>query len=658
MAGPECTKRTPIHSIHPLFNRLSSQSSRVSNSSDATSQRSQPASRPSTSNNEETISNTSKSTNPKNSITTSWIWSHGDLEKGEKDRRWQCKYCSTNLSASTTSSAVYHLKTHRIYKENQSLSDQPTIEASVKPTIDSKVLRKLIVEWIIDRRHAFNEVEAKSFRKIIEYLNAAAISKLPYSGNTIRSDCFKYFKEAKLVIKELLSTARSQIHLSFDLSTSPNCKALLAITAHWTSSTYIAEATLLAIRELEKEHTGENIAQSVYDAIKDYNIVNNLGYFIMDNASNNDTALKELNSFIIEDGGVGFDPVERRIRCFGHIMNLAVKDLLYGPRRKKGKRTNNDEDDEQREEPDIDDEAPGQDDSDKTKKENLRKAWRALGVVGKAHNIVLWVRGKPQHRYAWINNRVETLRNELLQADNATRWGSTWNMLHVFLRQRERIEEYVNAVPELEDDRLTESDWKDLKEVLRLLEPFKKLTVLGEERGTLYGSVGSVLWGFDILLEKLEKERKKSRPSDAPYQKALDASWAKLCKYYELTDESSVYVVAGMLDPRMKYQYFERKWESDWLAGVMDKMRSTFNQYREEEPTSDVPQNFNTTEGSNDDDLFDFNKWRFGDMQQVVDELTRYLTAPVLTLESPAANDAFSALEWWKGNAMEYPTLA
>jgi len=71
-------------------------------------------------------------------------------------------------------------------------------------------------------------------------------------------------------------------------------------------------------------------------------------------------------------------------------------------------------------------------------------------------------------------------------------------MLHVFLRQRERIEEYVNAVPELEDDRLTESDWKDLKEVLRLLEPFKKLTILGEERGTLYDSVGSVLWGFDI----------------------------------------------------------------------------------------------------------------------------------------------------------------
>ena len=441
------------------------------------------------------------------------------------------------------------------------------------------------MEWIIDRRHAFNEVEAESFRKIIEYLDITAINKLPHSGNTIHSDCFKYFKEAKLVIKELLSTARSQIHLSFDLSTSPNCKALLAITAHWTSNIYKAEATLLAIRELEKEHTGENIAQSVYDVVKDYNIVKNLGYFMMDNAGNNDTALEELNSLIIQDGGIGFDPIERRLRCFGHIMNLAVKDLLYGPKKKKGKRRNNEEEDGQREGPDIDDEVPGHGDSDndQKRKESLRKAWRALGAVGKAHNIVVWIRGKPQHRSSWKNKRVKKLRNELLQADNVTRWDSTWNMLHVFLRQRERIEEYVDAIPELKDDQLTESDWKDLKEVLRLLEPFKKLTVLGEERGTLYGSVGSVLWGFDILLEKLEKERKKTRPSDAPYQKALDASWAKLCKYYKLTDESEVYIVTGMLDPRMKYQYFERRWESDWLAGVMDKMRSTFNQYREKE---------------------------------------------------------------------------
>ena len=68
---------------------------------------------------------------------------------------------------------------------------------------------------------------------------------------------------------------------------------------------------LLVIRELEKEYIDENIAQSVYDIIKDYNIVKNLGYFIMNNASNNDFALKELNLLIIQDEDVEFDSVER-----------------------------------------------------------------------------------------------------------------------------------------------------------------------------------------------------------------------------------------------------------------------------------------------------------------------------------------------------------
>jgi hypothetical protein len=304
--GSERIKRTSIHPIHPLFNRSSNQSRRVSNPNDTSSQQSQFISQQ----NEEIISNTSNSINSKNSIIILWIWRHDDLEKIGKERHWQCKYYCMNLFAATISNAVYHLQIYSIYKEDQLLSDQPIIETCVKSAIDSKMLRKLIVEWIIDHCHVFNEVEAESFRKIIEYLDITAINKLPHSGNIIHSDCFKYFKEPKLVIKELLSTAHSQIHLSFDLSTSLNCKAILTIIAHWTSNIYKMEAILLAIRELEKEHIGENIAQSVYDVVKDYNIIKNLGYFMMNNAGNNDTALEELNSLIIQDEDIGFYPIE------------------------------------------------------------------------------------------------------------------------------------------------------------------------------------------------------------------------------------------------------------------------------------------------------------------------------------------------------------
>jgi len=143
----------------------------------------------------------------------------------------------------------------------------------------------------------------------------------------------------------------------------------------------------LAIKELEKEHTGYNITIFIYDVAKEYKIVDKLGYFVMDNAANNNTALEELDSLIHQNEGTGFDPIEKQLRCFDHILNLAVKDLLYGPKKKKGKRQNDLDD---RDGPEID-EIPEHDDSDNENKrrEMVRKAWRMLEAVGKAHNITL-----------------------------------------------------------------------------------------------------------------------------------------------------------------------------------------------------------------------------------------------------------------------------
>ena len=231
--------------------------------------------------------------------------------------------------------------------------------------LDATVLRKVLIKWIIDRRHTFNEVTAESFRNIIAAIDKSAVKNLPHSENTIRADILRYFKEAKHIIAECFSAAQSRIHLSFDLYTSPNCKALLAITAHWTSAEHKAEATLLAIRELKEEHTGKNIAEKIYAVIKEYSISNKLGYFVMDNASNNDTALVSLNKRIIEDGGDGFDSEMHQIRCFAHTINLVVKELMFGKRKALKPKSELSEDQ-----------------SLQQQKEDERAQWRALGALG------------------------------------------------------------------------------------------------------------------------------------------------------------------------------------------------------------------------------------------------------------------------------------
>jgi hypothetical protein len=49
----------------------------------------------------------------------------------------------------------------------------------------------------------------------------------------------------------------------------------------------------------------------------------NLGYFVLDNAPNNDTTLVELAKTL------GFDPKAKRLRCIGYIFNLIAERYLY-----------------------------------------------------------------------------------------------------------------------------------------------------------------------------------------------------------------------------------------------------------------------------------------------------------------------------------------
>ena len=49
----------------------------------------------------------------------------------------------------------------------------------------------------------------------------------------------------------------------------------------------------------------------------------NLGYFVLDNTTNNDTTLRELVKTI------DFDPILKRLRCIGYIINLIAESYIF-----------------------------------------------------------------------------------------------------------------------------------------------------------------------------------------------------------------------------------------------------------------------------------------------------------------------------------------
>src|SRR5205809_5631160 len=114
------------------------------------------------------------------------------------------------------------------------------------------------------------------------------------------------------------------------------------------------------------------MAEAVVAVIQEYKITENIGYIILDNASSNDTCVSEILRQLSID-----DTKEcRRLRCLGHIINLAAKAFLFGINADAFKREiANDE------EIDIENE-----DEYEREQEARLKRWRAKGPIGKLHN--------------------------------------------------------------------------------------------------------------------------------------------------------------------------------------------------------------------------------------------------------------------------------
>jgi len=266
----------------------------------------------------------------------SYIWEHGtaviDITKGRKVY-WLCNICDEHyktvlFDASTTSNSKKHLRvSHRIQKpgdspyssdyerQTPSFSTQPSIETAFSrakkrkrtssidvPTNLWDRFKAALIAWIISYQIAFLVVENNCFRDLIRIAHVGLAEMIP-TGNTIRKWILDLYETKKAILKaKLHDEAIGQIHISFDLWTSLNGLALMAVVAHFTDKDYRVQTRLLALRRLYGEHSGENQAELLADVLKDYELTDKIGYFVTDNALNNNTAvdilLRDIQPFL------------------------------------------------------------------------------------------------------------------------------------------------------------------------------------------------------------------------------------------------------------------------------------------------------------------------------------------------------------------------
>jgi hypothetical protein len=125
-------------------------------------------------------------------------------------------------------------------------------------------------------------------------------------------------------------------------------------------------------------------------------------------------------------------------------------------------------------------------------------------------------------------------------------------------------------------------------------------------------------------------------------------AWIKWDEYYGLSDKSPVYVVAVVLDPRLKLQYIEKRWRDrpEWIELAKEKLRTILNRYHEEVSPSLVstaPMLISTAALMRRESML--RHWKYGSSAPTThrEELEDYLRA-ALELED------IYLIEYWKAN--------
>lgn len=308
--------------------------------------------------------------------TTAWIWEHGyDMTKQDSDdRRWICRYCIAKNSLKPQSyqfAAVYHGMDH-IYRDHQvrapslakaksqlekaddSRRQASTIRGEKRQrtmtealgrinatnpteqriantylkTFDRGHFQMLLTRYIINSHKPFSDVEDPDLRRIFDYLNPGVEShKAHITANTIRARAIAAWTQHKTTITKVLADAPGLIHISYDGWTAPNKIPLYGVACFFRDEFGRPHKLVLGVPEISTRHTGENIAEEVYRVLDTFGISKKVGYATLDNADNMDTSMDELETLLGWEEGEG---KERRGRCFGHILNLSAKALLFG----------------------------------------------------------------------------------------------------------------------------------------------------------------------------------------------------------------------------------------------------------------------------------------------------------------------------------------
>lgn len=153
-------------------------------------------------------------------------------------------------------------------------------------------IRELSVGYIIDSNLPFSTFESTYLQELFRQLDSDLYAQIPWGRTSAKKELEDILSLKKAAVREELDEAVTQIHISFDLWTSPNRLSFISIFGHFIDQSNSHQSRLLAFRRQIGSHAGENIAYTVRNVVRDWGIDRKIGVSICDNAASNDVCLR------------------------------------------------------------------------------------------------------------------------------------------------------------------------------------------------------------------------------------------------------------------------------------------------------------------------------------------------------------------------------
>lgn len=525
-------------------------------------------------------------------------------------------------------------------------------------------LRTALVYHVVRHSLPFTTIEQSSLASLLILCNPEVEDILITSRRTLVSDIKNCWKGEKTTLMDRLQQARTKIHISLDIWTSPNTYLFLGVVAHYIAADENHQSTsLIALREIGG-HSGEEQWSVLRTVLEEYGIVERLGCIIGDNASTNGTLCRTIYDYFSEELFMVWDYEANQIRCIGHIINLIVQAFLFGQLEEEELEAYDREETERSE---INVEAEQQQHV-RQRAQQQQRVRQQMSSLGKLHNIVVHIRSSASRTKQFVKES-----GGRIPLDNRTRWNSWHAMLERALNFEKSVDYYLKTQPDLNLDILKPKDWDMLRTMHTFLVRFRDHTKQLESDGDDISQVLPHLLHVRLWLtaNKQKVSRKDGQPTarttaeDRDFLQRLQNAEAAWQKWWDLIWGNTTYLLATMLNPIYRTKWFKEGLkvigiDSETIQEGLDRARTAWNLWHEKKQEEDrierlkevktEPKKRRTTYNLRTKPaatIYELNERVFGDWESNdVSELEEYLSQPVTQLPKDDVRD-FKPLAWW-----------